>query len=235
MSGVIAPPRATIDPVLLRLPAAAWRALAPLAVTGTAALAAWAFATAGFGPGSPLVPVLVAVCCAFPAAWAIGSLHDRLFDRPPVRYGRRLLLTLLGAGIPAIAFAWSFLTAVVAEAATVPLFPVLALAAAIVAVLCAMVAVVAVPIGAMRADVSLRTLVTVSAVAALRRPLGPLAALAASAALAWLGLTWFGGLLLLVAPLLIVLSAAAAWPVATATGVALPPLAPARRPARGES
>lgn len=235
MTGVTAPVRGSIDPVLLRLPGAAWRALAPLGVTGVTGLAAWAFATALLGPGSPLVPVLVVGASAFPAAWALGSMHDRIFDRPPARYGRRLTLMLLGAGMPAVAVAWSMLTAAVAEAAAVPLFPVLAVAATLVAVLCAIVAVVAVPVGAMRDDVSLRTLVTVSAVAALRRPAGPLAALAASSALTWLGLTWFGGLLLFVAPVLMVLAVAAAWPAATASGVALPPLPPARRPARGES
>lgn len=235
MTGVIAPSREIVDPVLLRLPAAAWRALAPLGITGTAALTAGAFAAAWFGPGSPLVPLLIAAGTVAPAAWAIGSLLGRLFECPPVSYGRRLRIVAVGVGIPAIAVAWSMLTAAVAAVAATPFFPVLAVAATLVAVLCAVIAVVAVPVGAMRDDVTLRTVATVSAVAALRRPVGPLAALAATAALAWMGLTWFGGLLLLVAPLLLVLAVAAAWPVATASGVALPPLAPARRPSRGES
>lgn len=227
--------RPGIDPVLLRLPAAAWRALAPLGLTGAATLVAWTFGAAWLGTTSPLLPVLVVVAAAAPAAWALGAVHAQLFDRPPVRYPRRLLLVLLGGGVPVVAASWSMLTAVVADAAGAPFFQVLAVAASLVAVLLAAVAVVAVPVGAMRDDVGLVTLVTVSAVAALRRPAGPLAALAVTAAVVWLGLTWFGGLLLLAAPVLILLSVAAAWPAATASGVALPPLVPPRRPARGES
>ncbi|MBS0023749.1 hypothetical protein [Microbacterium paraoxydans] len=226
---------AAVDPVLRRLPAAAWRALAPLAVTGATGLAAWAFGAALLGPGSPAVPVLVVAACATPAAWALGALHDGLFDHAAVRLRRRVLTVAVGAGAPALLLAWAQLIGVVAGVAEVPLFPVLALAAVLGAAALSVVAVVAVPVAALRDDVSLRTVAVVCAVAALRRPLAPVAALAVPIAVAWLGLTWFGGLLLLVAPLLVLLSVAAAWPVAAESGVALPPLTPGRRPARGES
>lgn len=226
---------AAVDPVLLRLPAAAWRALAPLGVTGAAALAAWAFGGALLGPASPLVPLLVVAACAVPAAWALGALHDRIFDHAAVRLRRRVLAVAVGAGAPAVLLAWSQVTSAIAASAAVPLFAVLAFAALLLSAAVALVAVVAEPVAALRDDVGLRTVAVVCAVAAVRRPLGPLAALAVSAAVAWLGLTWFGGLLLLAAPLLVLLSVAAAWPVAAASGVALPPLVPGRRPARGES
>ena len=224
-----------VDPVLRRLPGAAWRALAPLAVAGVIGLAGWVFGSALFGPGSPVVPPLVAAACALPTAWALGALHDGLFDRAAVRLRRRVLAVAVGAGAPALLLAWAQLTSAVAASADVPLFPVLALAAVLLAAMFSLIAVVAVPVAALRDDVSLRTVAVVCAVAALRRPLAPLAALAASGAVGWLGLSWFGGLLLLVAPLLVLLAVAAAWPAAAAVGVALPPLAPVRRPARGES
>jgi len=226
---------ARVDPVLLRLPAAAWHALASLGATGIAVLLSWALGAASLGPASPLMPLIIVAAGAAPAAWALGALSDRLFDRASVRYRRRFAAVILGAGAPAVLLSWTMLVTDIAKTTASPAAAVLALAGVLASVVVALVAVVLVPVAAERGDAGPRTLLIVASVAALRRPFAPLGALAVTGTVAWFGLTWFGGLLLLAPPLLVVLSVAAAWPTASAIGVSLPRLTSVRRPSRGES
>ncbi|WP_022889515.1 hypothetical protein [Agromyces italicus] len=221
---------AAVDPVLRRLPSAAWHTLPALAILGVVNVAAYVGAGWLLGPGSPLTWIAVGVVVAPPLAWAIDRLQGELFeldDRRP-GLGSRLAVAWTCTLALCVLAAWSSFVAAVADASGSPFFQVLAVAGTVLVAVAALVAAVAVPLGSTRADVRVRTIVLVAFLAAVRRPLGPIAAVAATAAVVWLGLTWFTGLLALAASVFAVLAVACAWPTLTAFGVALPPLAPLR-------
>ncbi|MCD2443607.1 hypothetical protein LQ757_15110 [Agromyces sp. SYSU K20354] len=220
-----------VDPVLRRLPGAAWRSLPALAVLGVAVVAAYVGAGWLLGPSSPLAWVAVGIVAAPAVAWAVDRMQGELFElddrRPGV--GRRLVVVWTCTLAPCLLAAWSSFVAAIADSSGSPYFQVLAVAGTVLVVVVALVAVVAIPVGTMRGDVRVRTIVVMSFLATIRRPLGPLAAIVVTVAVVWLGLTWFTGLLALAAPVFAVLAVAAAWPTVTAFGVALPSLTPQRR------
>lgn len=237
MTGVIA----SVGPgdlVLLRLPGAAWRALPVLAVcgvgtAGVTTLAVWVTAW------MPVLAMSLAAVLVSPLfAWAVDAVHRQLFaERTHVPRGRRALAAGIGCVVPAMFATWSTLAAGLAEATQSSPLQVLAVAALVAAAVCAAVAVVAIPLADVRDDAALRSIVAISFVAVARRPLGAIAALGCAAAVVWLGLTWFAGLLVLAAPVLIVLMVGAAWTTAVAAGVDLPMLPlirPRHRPTNGE-
>lgn len=217
---------APLDPVLRRLPAAVWQALPSLAVAGVLSLGAGTAAAWLLGPSSPLMPLATALPTAPAMAWAIRSLHRSLFDTPTGAWLRGLGLASAALAGPAALAAWSVLSAAVADASRSVFFQTIGVAAALAAVVLAVLMVVALPVAQLRPDVRLRSVLAMAVLAVARRPLGPLAALAVPLAVGWLGVTWFGGLLALVAPVLILLLVAAAWPTARSAGVAMPPLTP---------
>lgn len=216
------------DPVLLRLPGAAWRALPSLVTLGLVVFGAWILAVSFFGPVGVLTPVSVAAAAVLPTSWTLGSVQREIFDDPTV-WPRRTLLVVLALMVPAFVAGWSIFTASVAAVSSSGFFAGLAVACALAALVVALIAVVAVPIGAMRSDVGISSVIRVAAVAAVRRPLASLTALVVPTVLTWAGLAWFNGLLLLVAPVLILLAVPAAWSTGSALGVTLPRLSPLRR------
>ncbi|MDF0513712.1 hypothetical protein PX701_08765 [Agromyces sp. H3Y2-19a] len=224
-------PGAAVDPVLRRLPAAAWRSLPALAVLGVAVVAVYAAAGRVLGPASPITWIVVAALAAPGLLWAVDRLGAELFELGGERpgFGRRLLVVAVFAVAPCMLAAWSALVAVVAEASGSVAFQVLAVAGTALAVVAALVAAVAIPVGVVRADVRLRSIVAMAFIAVVRRPLGPVSAVVAAAAVVWLGLTWLTVLLAIAAPVFVVLAVGCAWPTAAAVGVALPPLVPLRR------
>ncbi|WP_157001036.1 hypothetical protein [Agromyces laixinhei] len=219
-----------IDPVLQRLPAAAWRASPALAVSGVVPLLVFVLVGWLLGPGSPSVWILVGLLSAPVVVWAMGRLQGELFElgdqRPDLM--RRLVVAEVFIGAPCLLAAWSTFAAAVAASAGSVLFEVLAVAGTVLTVVSVLIAVVALPIGTARADVTVRTIALASFLAGARRPLGPIAAVAMAVAIGWLGLTWFTGLLVFVVPVAVVFAVGGAWPTATAFGISLPPLAPSR-------
>lgn len=216
-----------VDGLLRRLPAAAWRSLAPLVVAGVSTGAAWGTASWMFG-SAPLVGVIVAAVSVVPVTWAVTTLNGELFDRERPSLARRSVVVLVFSLAPCLFAAWSGFTAAVAEPARALLLQIVAVAAVVAAVLAALVGVVAVAVGSVRDDVRVPTVALVALLATLRRPIAPVSALLAGGAVAWLGLTWFSGFVFLAAPVLIVLAVPAGWYAASAFGVSLPPLAPLR-------
>ncbi|MBM7832142.1 small-conductance mechanosensitive channel [Agromyces cerinus] len=218
------------DPVLQRLPAATWRSSPALVVAGVVPLLAYVLAGWVLGPAAPAAWVLVGLLSAPAVLWAVDRLHGELFDLEDTRPGltRRLVVVGVFISIPCLLAAWSTFAAAVAASSGSVFFQVLAVAGTALTVVSVLIAVVAVPIGTVRADVTVRTIALASFLAGARRPLGPIAAVATAAAVAWLGFTWFGGLLVFVVPVLVVFAIGGAWPTATAFGISLPPLAPTR-------
>lgn len=211
------------DPILIRLPRTAWRSLPALAVAGVGI----ALIVAGIGWLFASVPVLVPLLSVLTAApvfaWIVDVVHAELFeDRVQTTVRRRMLVTAAAGMPPAILGVWSIVLADTANLAESWALQVLAVMAVMVAVVAAAVAIVIVPLASMRADVGLDSIAILALLAVIRRPLAPLAALACAGALTWLGLTWFGGLLVLVAPVLCVLMVAATWSMVPAVGVKVP-------------
>lgn len=218
----------TTDAVLGRLLAAAWPALPALAMAGFVSVAAATVSSWSLGPANPWTPLIAGVLTAPAALWAVDGLHAAAFDVPPQRTwrrGRLIRAELLVAVVTGLA-SWSLLAATAAEASRGVLFQVLAVAGVILAVLAALVCSVALPVGALRGEIRLATVVRFALYATLRRPVGPLSALLTGGAVAWLGLTWFSGLLFLAVPVFLLVGVVSAWPTAAASGLVLPDLLP---------
>lgn len=226
MTAVSVPEDTRADPVLARMRLASWRSLPALAALGLASLVGWYVFAALLGPARALAPVLVAVCTAPVLQWAIESIHSEVFAAIPAggRYGRKLRRTLAVTGILAALAASTTINAdLTAQSGQVYLVFVTVVALT-VTVLAALVASVALPLALARPEVSLRAVAVASLLTVVRRPWGPAVAVLVPAALGWLGVTWFLGLLVFVAPAYAVLAVAGAWTSVGAIGVRLPEL-----------
>lgn len=216
------------QPVLRRLPAAAWRALPTLASTGVASVGLWWLIAGALGPASPAFVPAALVIATPGAALAIDAVQREVFDDGSGhrRRWRPVWLASLCAAATGAFAAWSTIAGAVAVAAESALFQVTAVTAAIAAAVVTIIAAVAIPVATARKDASARAVLIAATIAGVRRPFPPIAAVAASAAIGWLGLTWFAGLLVFVVPVFAVVAVAAAWSSAPPIGVALPPLSP---------
>ena len=232
--------------VLRRLAGASWRALPTLALVGVGAVCAWWLVAWLLGPGSPAFALAASVIAMPAIAAAIDAVQRGIFDSVAERCGRgrwRHLTFAAAGGVVVGAFgALSVVSAAVAtSAASAPLqigavaatfaaasapLQIGAVAATFAAASALAILAIAIPIVAARHDASVHAVLIASTVAAVRRPLLPFAVLLSSSAVAWLGLTWFSGLLVFVLPLFAVVSVAAAWSSVSPIGVALPPLTP---------
>lgn len=220
-----------MDPVLRRLPGAAWRSLPALAVAGVVAVGAWWVAGWMLGVDSPVVSIAAGLVCGAMAAVAVDAVEREVFDlgRGGSRRWRSAALAMAVGAVAGGLAAWSTFAAVVAEAAASALLQVTAVASAVAVAAVIIVAAVALPVVAARPDATARAVLIAGVVAVVRRPLPSVAAVLCSAAIAWLGLTWFAGLLVFVVPVFATLAVAAAWSSAAPLGVALPPLSPLAR------
>jgi len=235
--GVVVPviaARQAGDELLRRLPRAVWRALPALASSGVATLLIGVAVIWALGPASAWTPVAVGVLAAPLAAWAIDAVHGELFaEHRRVAWTRRLIVSELAVGVPTLLASSSLVASAAAEHAHLVAFQVVAVAGTLAVVVTSAVAVVMLPLGLVRGEVRLRSLVAVCAVATVRRPLAAFSTLAAASVIAWLGSTWFAGILIACAPALGVLAVAAAWATVVPFGVTLPELIPLRT--RGRS
>lgn len=216
--------------VLRRLAGASWRALPTLALVGVGAVCAWWLVAWLLGPGSPAFALAASVIAMPAIAAAIDAVQRGIFDSVAERCGRgrwRHLTFAAAGGVVVGAFgALSVVSAAVATSAASAPLQIGAVAATFAAASALAILAIAIPIAAARHDASVRAVLIASTVAAVRRPLLPFAVLLSSSAVAWLGLTWFSGLLVFVLPLFAVVSVAAAWSSVSPIGVALPPLTP---------
>lgn len=211
------------DPILLQLPWAVWRSLPVLAVAGLGTALIVSVIGWLFGAAPALVPVLSVFGAAPGLAWSVDAVHRRLFgDRVQTTVRRRILVTAVAGMPPAILGTWSIVLAETANLTASWGLQILAVAAVLLASFMAAVAIIVIPLASMRADVGLDSIAIFAVIAVIRRPLAPVAALACAGALTWLGLTWFGGLLVLVAPVFCGLMVAATWSTMPAVGVELP-------------
>ena len=218
----------TSDPLLVRLPIAAWRALPALVLGGVGALLAGTGAVWALGPSSPWVPVLAGAAVAPLLAVAVSALQSALFvpTEAAPSWRRRILASEAAVVIPALAAGLGLLAGQVSGETGIPLFSVVGVAGLLAAAVVALVAAVALPVALRRGDVGLRSVVVAAGAAVIRRPLAALAALAATAAVAWLGLSWFAGVLALVLPVLAVLVVPASWTTVRPSGVDVPDTLP---------
>lgn len=211
--------------MMIGLARASWRALPALGFAGVSALAVWWVACWLFGVGSPFSLVAVGLGTAPLVVLAVDAVHAQFFDldnsRPANK--RRLLVVSIGLGAPAITAAWSVFAAAVATAARSPLLQISSVAASLAFVVFLAIGAVAVPLGLARGDSSIRAVFVAAALAAMRRPLPPIAAVLTATAVGWIGMTWFGGLLVFVLPIFVIVAVAASWSVVPCVGVRLPP------------
>lgn len=210
-----------VDGVLRVLGHATWRSLAPLTVLGVGSLllSAGALWTLGGSVAWSILPIGLLVSPL--VLWALDKIHAELFelpDRPGYRV--RQWRTSFLIGIPAFLSTWVMAVAPIAERSVWLAFGLIAAVTMLAVVV--LITSVALPVAVIRGDVGLAAIVMCAFLALVRRPAAAIAAVIVPAVAAWLGLTWFAGLLIAVLPCFVVLSVAAAWTTVIAFGVSAP-------------